>query len=574
MRRIDILIVLFSLMVVVGLGAGMAVSASPQRMASPSLTALAAAPELPELREATVGPVRTLDPLYAETPAERAIGALLFRGLTRAGPDGSVLPDLAERWEVDDGGAVVTFHLRPDARWHDGVHVTADDVMFTYGSLADPAYEGSAVGEWANVQVRRVDRFTLELRSSSVRPVSLALARQPILPAHLLEGVPLAERAAHPFGRAPVGNGPFALVELSEGEALLERVGAPPGGLASDYASGPLARMPEPTPREAPHERAALHRYRFLIQPDQDAAVAAFADGMADAIAGLGPDDLERLIAEPGVRALAFPGTRSLALVPNMRFATGPLRDAQVRRALSLAIDRDAIVRSAFAGSGLAAQSVVSPASHLHGTGSPAAPAVDAAAAQAGLLAAGWTEGAGGWSRPGSSEPVSIELLVRDTQAAPQDRAVADLVAEDWRSIGLSVNVVPLPPEELVRDHLRPGLFDVALLEVDLGLDPDPTHLFASSQAVVGGSNLGGYQSSLMDRLLEDLHGAAPDERPRRFAALQTALSREMPAIPLVFPDDVFLVRDEIQGVETRQVADARDRYSDVLAWRLAQPHG
>jgi peptide/nickel transport system substrate-binding protein len=151
---------------------------------------------------------------------------------------------------------------------------------------------------------------------------------------------------------------------------------------------------------------------------------------------------------------------------------------------------------------------------------------------------------------------------------------VAELVAEGWRSIGLAVTVVALSPEDLVQDRLRPGLFDVALLEIDLGLDPDPTHLFASSQAVAGGTNLGGYQSSLMDRLLEDLRGADPDERPRRFTAMQAALSREMPTIPLVFPDDVFLVRDEVQGVETRQVADARDRYSDVLAWRLAQPHG
>ncbi len=75
-----------------------------------------------------------------------------------------------------------------------------------------------------------------------------------------------------------------------------------------------------------------------------------------------------------------------------------------------------------------------------------------------------------------------------------------------------------------------------------------------------------------MDRLLADLRAAARADRQRRLSKLQAALVREMPITPLVFPDEVFLVRGRLQGVESRQVADVRDRYSDVLAWRLAKP--
>ncbi len=136
----------------------------------------------------------------------------------------------------------------------------------------------------------------------------------------------------------------------------------------------------------------------------------------------------------------------------------------------------------------------------------------------------------------------------------------------------MAVEVVPLRPEELVEERLRPGLFDVALLGIDLGLEPDPSPLFASAQAAAGGTNLAGYQSSLIDQLLEDVRAADLDERRERFVALQAALVREMPLIPLVFPDEVFLVRGMLLGAEPRQVARARDRYSDVLAWRLARP--
>ena len=559
MRRIDILVVLLCLSAMSGLGAGMAASATTERMAAPTLAALEAVPPPEEFIEGSVGPVRTLDPEFAASPAERAITGLLFRGLTRVGSDGTVLPDLAERWDVSADGAVVTFDLRPDARWHDGVHVSADDVAFSYESLAD-------------IQVRRIDRFTVELRSAAPLPGTLTRARLPILPAHLLGDLTPAERAAHPFGRAPVGNGPFALLESSDDAVLLERVGAPPGGRPSRYEADVRAKVPEPTPRSAPRVRAHLERYRFLLYPDEAAVAAAFAAGDVHAMASAQPADLLRLIAEPGVQALAFAGTRSLVLVPNLRFAAGPLRDAQVRRALSLAIDRDGIVESVFAGSGLTGQSIVSPASFLFDPGSVPAPVLDVAGAQAGLVAAGWTQAHGGWLRPGSGEPVTIELLVRDGSAAPLDQAVAELVAEDWRSLGLAVDVVALPPEELVSDRLRPGSFDIALLEIDLGLDPDPSPLFASSQASVGGTNLAGYQSSLMDRLLADFREADWDDRLDRFTALQATLLREMPIIPLVFPDEVFLTLDEVQGLEPRQVGDVRDRYSDVLAWRLARP--
>lgn len=572
LRRIDILVVLVCLLALVGLGAGMALSATPERMASSTLAALPATSAPSEFREGAIGPVRTLDPLFAATPAEQAIGGLLFRGLTRAGSGGTVLPDLAERWEADAEGTVLTFYLRPDARWHDGVHVSADDVVFTYESLADPAYQGPGAREWAGVEVTRIDRFIVELRMPATLSRSLIWTRQAILPAHLLEDVPISERAAHPFGRAPVGNGPFAFAALSHDDVLLERVGPPPGGVPSHYGAGPLAPMAEPTPRKAPPARASFDRYRFLLYPDQDAVEAAFADGSVDAISRPQPDVLKRLTDEPGVQALAFPATRTLALVPNLRFEAGPMRDGQVRRSLSAAIDRDAIVQAVFAGSGLAAQSVVSPASHLFDPGSVPAPEVDIAEARAGLVSAGWTQTGTEWVRPGASEPVEIELLVRDEMTAPLDRKVAEMVAEDWRAIGLIVDVVPLPPEELVEERLRPGLFEVALLEIDLGPDPDPAPLFASAQAVVGGTNLAGYQSSLMDRLLADLSAAAPSDRQRRFSEVQAALLREMPIIPLIFPDEVFLVRGTLQGVESRQVADVRDRYSDVLAWRLAKP--
>ena len=90
-------------------------------------------------REGVLGRPVSVSPLSARTQADRDLISLVFSGLVRNGPSGTIVPDLAERWSVDPTGAVWTFQLRADARWHDGEPVTADDVAFTdQGVLQDP----------------------------------------------------------------------------------------------------------------------------------------------------------------------------------------------------------------------------------------------------------------------------------------------------------------------------------------------------------------------------------------------------------------------------------------------------
>ena len=80
--------------------------------------------------------------MLANDEASHAVNALVFRGLIRLDEQGRPTPDLAEAWEVSPDGRVYTFRLHPEARWHDGVPVTADDVLYTVKTIQDQQYSG------------------------------------------------------------------------------------------------------------------------------------------------------------------------------------------------------------------------------------------------------------------------------------------------------------------------------------------------------------------------------------------------------------------------------------------------
>ena len=141
-------------------------------------------------REGVLGRPVSVSPLSARTQADRDLVALVYSGLVRNGPSGSLVPDLAERWTVDPTGAVWTFQLRDDARWHDGEPVTAEDVAFTIRVLQDPDYRGPGAGSWNEVTVATDGLRTVVFTLATPLGGFLQAATQPIAPAHLLAGDP------------------------------------------------------------------------------------------------------------------------------------------------------------------------------------------------------------------------------------------------------------------------------------------------------------------------------------------------------------------------------------------------
>jgi ABC-type transport system substrate-binding protein len=330
-----------------------AFQSAPAARSSPSLVALKG------YREGILGHPNQINPLTATNQADRDLVALIFSGLTRLGPDGTILPDLAERWTVDDKGLSYTFTLRSETTWQDGEPLTSADVVFTIETLQNPAYQGSAAASWAEVSVTAVDARTVRFGLASPVAGFLTATTQPLLPLHLLGGVPPAAWSANPFSQQPIGSGPFQLVSWDPLQANLvpaARTAAPggsTGGSSGNPGASPSVGIPAPGATPSPrHVVPYLSSIELRFYTDASALAEAYRAGDLDAAVGLPPAMARDLGALPGSQLVRYPRSTLTGIILNLRVSHRELRDPRVRVALLQAIDRAGMIADVLAGNG------------------------------------------------------------------------------------------------------------------------------------------------------------------------------------------------------------------------------
>jgi peptide/nickel transport system substrate-binding protein len=520
-------------------------------------------------REGIVGRVASVTPLTARSRAELALVGLVFSGLVRPGPGSTLQADLAASWSVDETGLVWSIRIRDDARWHDGVPVTASDVVFTVRALRSSTVRGPGAASWAEVTAAATGPRTVTLTLDTPIGGFLSALTQPLLPAHLLADVPLADLATHPFATAPVGTGAFALVELDDEHAVLKPAALVEPPPPDDASAPPSDSLVTPAPAATPGRALPyLDRIELRFFDDAEALADAMQSGELDGASGL-PARVAMPMVGGETRLVRYPTTTLSAVFLNLRPTHPELRVAAVRRALLAAVDRDALITDVLGGGALRADAMVPPASWAFDAEAAAPVPFDAAAAAAALAAAGWTKADGVLLAPGTTTPYALELLVVPADVNPSTHALATGVADAWRALGFAVTVTDVPAGDLA-GRLREGTFTAAMVDVAFGLEPDLYPLLASSQVRLPGTNVAGYQDPALDALLVAARRpGTTEERVAAWRALLAGLADREPILPLVWRDEIVLQRG-VAGPVPRLLADPGDRFWDVLAWRLA----
>ena len=164
----------------------------------------------------------------------------------------------------------------------------------------------------------------------------------------------------------------------------------------------------------------------------------------------------------------------------------------------------------------------------------------------------------------------SLDLLTPDEASNPIVYRAAVEVAADWRAIGLDVTLDAVPAATYI-GRLGSGQFAAAVVDFEVGLDPDLGPLLLSSQVGSGGSNVSGIQDPALDQLLLTARKTIdPADRQTAISAVEKYVSTAEPILSLAFRDYDFVVSKRVQNVSGTQISDPSSRYWDVIDWRLA----
>ena len=548
LRRVAVLILFAVALVSAGAQAGLIGESRPGGGLSIGIT-LPSGPTT--LREGVIGlPERPL-PLFASTGADRAIVALTYRGLTRLDTSGYPTADLATSWSVSEDGLAWTFVLDPTARWEDGTPITAADAQLTVGLAGELRLDG---GYWEALTVE-VSESTGDLVVRAPRALAnlpALFGTLPLLPAHLFSGsaardIPQLEAAA-----TPMGSGPFRVVAMDGGAAALE--------VRDDLLAGDLAA------RSLMREGAtglAVESIALRFYGTEEEGLNAWRAGDLDALVGVGREGTAAAELTTG-RTIELGSTTFNGIAVNLRPRT-VLRHPKLRLGLRALLNPSAIT-SAYGGREVAAP--VSPLSW--GWAEVPLPVRGVEYATKQFEDVKWKLKDGVWI-DAEKKPVSLEILTLPSAPFPEDTAVAAQAAAAWIAFGVPTIVTEVDAETLT-SRLATGDFDLVVLNVDVGIDPDLYPLLGSA-AVLSGGNVVGIQLKELDALLNEARKPAEREaRVKALAAVQRWCAANNYLLPIRFKAEELLVASRLTGLAPLLVREPETHLRDVLSFRLAAP--
>ena len=494
----------------------------------------------------SAGPLtETIDPHLVISNNDGVIATDLFEGLVAAAPGGRIVPAVAQRWVVSADGKTWQFFLDPAARWSNGEPVTAADFVFAWRRLVDPR-TGAPYASFLDAVAQAPAIIAGQLPPTAL---GVSAVRPDLLQVQLSQPTPFFLEQLRHYATYPVH------------EATLRRFGSRwtrPGALVGNGAYELVQWTPggELTLRRNPHYRGrgesgpgSFARVVYIPLEDPATELLMWKSGALDITWELQPSMLPRL-REEHARALRVDpllGTFFLAL--NLQHPA--LSDVRVRRALSMAVDRDSLVRDITRSGELPASRWIPP-----GTPGVAELALPWSTwplekrqheARALLAQAGF----------GPGKALTLDL-VYDVGSVHREVAVA--CADMWSAIGIQTRLVNV--ERRVLSSLRTDRrFD--LLRAGWTGDYADAHTFLEIwHSAAGGLNQSRYRSERFDALLAASRSQTdPDRRRQALLAAESQLLEDMPMIPLYFLARRGLVREGVCGWTHDPVLDPATRW-------------
>jgi peptide/nickel transport system substrate-binding protein len=495
--------------------------------------------------EGVVGQPAYINPLFAQTSeADADLSQLIYSGLFAYDTQGVLRESLAEKLEVSEEGKRYTVTLRKGVKWHDGQEIQADDAVFTFRIIQDPAYKSPLRQNWQGVEVETVDDYTLAFVLKKPYFGFLDNLTVGILPKHIWENITPEKFSLTDYNLSPVGSGPYQFFDFkkdSSGNILSYEVRA-----FSEYFE------------HAPY----ISKIVFRFYPDEDALIDAYNRREVMGMSNLVPEKEALLQDRKSTQVYALRQPRLFAVFFN-ELKSASLAQKEVRQALSWATDRQAIVDTVFKGRALSLDSPFLPqmAGYIDATEGNS---FDPEKANRIFEEAGWVMKDGVREKNG----VRLEFSLT-TPDWPELAKTAEILKSQWEQVGARVTVNTLGVADLQQSVLRPREYEALLFgEAATSFNPDPYSFWHSSQKRDPGLNLAMFDHKEADTLLTDAREVLDEtKRKEKYAEFQRIFAQEMPAVFLYSPAYLYVVNSQVQGIAAENINAPSNRFQDVWEW-------
>ena len=504
------------------------------------------------LKEGIVGTPRYVNPLLAVTDADRDLTALVYRGLMKEDGKGNIVPDLAKSYSVSENGLVYTFVLS-EAYFHDGERITAEDSMYTVLSALDPLLKSTKRIEWQGVSARAENEDTIVFTLKAPYAPFLASTTIGIMPKHVWEKVPYENWVYSDFNtKSVVGSGWYKVTDISENSS----------GVPNYYE----LKLYKNNQKEATLPFIKKITARFYS--NEEALIRGFEKNEVDTIGGINPRSATYLASKKDAVILSSALPRIFGIFFNQSEA--PIfANAQVRKAVNIAIDRERIINEVLSGYGTPASGPI-PASTGLIAGTETTPVHNTESAKALLEKDGWRLGDDGIYQKSSGASVarlSFELATNDV---PELKEAVNHIVEDLRNAGIEAVPKVYETGSLNQDIIRPRKFEALFFGQVVSSQSDLFAFWHSSQRIDPGLNIASYANPAVDKMLEQgLQQLDSAKKISIYQKLVSTIATDTPALFVYSPAYLYAVRSDIEGITLEHINRPEDRFANQSTWYL-----
>jgi len=504
------------------------------------------------ISEGVIGTPRFVNPVLAFSDADQDLVSLIYSGLTRKSPDGNLIPDLAEKYEISNDGLSYTFTLKNNIYFHDGKPVTVDDIIFTIDKLKDSVIKSSRRGNWESVTVIKIDEKTIKFILKQSYASFLENTTLGIMPSYLWKDSPIELNNTN---TNPIGSGPYMVSSVNK------------------QSSGAIDYYELTAFKKFALDRPYIKNISLHFYLNEDSLIKALENKEVDQISSITPLNAGFLRdAGHRVESTALPRVFGLFFNQNINQL---FVDKTVINAINQAIDKDKIVREVLGGYGVVIDDPIPPSiiEYQKSNKKNDLPRGEILKKiQESLAKGGWEKNSDGFLEKTVTEKKKKTIMALEfsisTSNAPELIKTAALIKQDLEAVGMKVEIKTFEVNGLNQDVIRPRKYDVLLFGQIINNESDLFAFWHSSQRRDPGLNVSMYTNANVDKILENAFVTIDKEaRSKKYVQFEDEIKKDMPVVFLYTPKFIYIVSNNLKGILMNNITSSSNRFLDIYSW-------